>query len=78
METYGQHFVLTLFPELQDRVPNITVYTNALCTLRDVTNKAPMQVHLPESLLKSSLSADKDLENIRHLLPENARYVVSS
>ena len=29
-ENFGQHFILTLFPELQDRVPTFTVSLEAL------------------------------------------------
>ena len=82
-ENFGQHFILTLFPELQDRVPDITVscLSNIIelihgCRVCKVYPPGilPQQVHLPKSLSKSLMSADKDLESIRHLLPESLRY----
>ncbi len=53
---HGHHFILTLFPELQDRVPNITV-----CSTKHTYMDSTISMHAPFVTGASARSISKTL-----------------
>ena len=75
VSNYGQHFIATLFPELVERVPDVSVSSQPEHSFFVCCKKfcCGMQIHLPRSLSKSSQSYHSDLERIRQHLPLEMR-----